>query len=298
MKPSSHLDIAKRDSVRAAHVKCEDQRMKIAVIGPTGYIGSRLVERGHYAVPRSSSWRALDADVVVYAAGYTRVKTERDAVSGLAAYAAHVRGAALLAEWCAQRPKRRVVYLSSMHVYRDENPSVYDDVIAPDTVTYAGLKRAAELVLFTALNSLDPLPAGSFVILRLAHVYGAGIRMDMDGVVHKFARAAMWGKSITFPFAKYDVVHLDDVCDAIERACVSGTGIFNIGGDGVALHEIAMQCMALRPASGTQASFTGEVGRSLVLDTRRAYAYWGWTPRVPLAEGILGVMKYLTEKRL
>ncbi|SCX52523.1 UDP-glucose 4-epimerase [Klenkia marina] len=176
-------------------------------------------------------------------------------------------------------------------------PVAEDAEIAPES-PYAASKAAAELWLqtFRRLHGLR------WTALALANVYGP--RQDPAGeagVISLFADALLAGRSTTIygdGSQTRDFVHVGDVAAAFRAASgeLAEDCRLNIGtGVETSVRELHTLLAGLcdapdRPA--TAAARAGELQRS-ALDARRARAVLGWTPQVPLAEGLAGTVEWI-----
>jgi len=136
--------------------------------------------------------------------------------------------------------------------------------------------------------------------LRYGNVYGP--RQDPHGeagVIAIFSRALLDERPVTIfgdGNQERDFVYVGDVV-AANLSCLSSqdSGAYNIGtGQGTSVNEIVAH---LRRLTGSKAKAihvapkSGEVYR-ITLDARRAQQQLGWTPRVPLAEGLARTVDY------
>lgn len=140
------------------------------------------------------------------------------------------------------------------------------------------------------------------VTLRLANVYGP--RQDPHGeagVVAIFARKLLRGeRPVVFGDGRQtrDFVYAADVADGFLRALEARAGIYNIG-TGVETSVLdVLQLIAKaggRPADPEHADpIPGELRRSCIRFDK-ARQELGWTPQVPLAEGIERTVRYFRE---
>jgi UDP-glucose 4-epimerase len=229
--------------------------VRVLVTGAFGYLGLaavRRLSRTHQVVatghpPRAAiapppGVRTVEADldaidsivtnhgpftaVLHLAGGGGPAKIDSDAV---AAVRTNIRGTARLA---AAIPRGiRLLFASTIQVYGTHRGGTYreTDPTAPDDL-YGAVKESAELIV----------QAAGGTALRIANIYGAGAGVDLgiQGVCERFARAAAAGGDITIygdGAQKIDLVHIDDVLDAIERALSAAPGVvlppaLNLGG--------------------------------------------------------------------
>ena len=134
-----------------------------------------------------------------------------------------------------------------------------------------GVTAVAALNLLEVARTRDSL---EFTVLALADVYGPRQRPEHDPVA-----AACQGRPLE---RTLDLVHVDDVAEALLKATVRGGGLLvNIGsGEPVTAAELARiaghdpVAVALRP-------------RRFALSPIRARIHLSWAPWTPLAEGVL-----------
>lgn len=132
--------------------------------------------------------------------------------------------------------------------------------------------------------------------LRLASAYGEGD--DREKLLPSALAAAREGHEFEMSEGQQvrEWLHVDDAVDALLRACTTpppdGGAIVNIGtGEGVRLATIVGRIFKLAGADmtlmqlGARAYRNGEAHR-LVMDSSRAKALLGWTPKVTLDQGL------------
>ena len=197
--------------------------MKVLVLGATGYIGQRLVQRlseSGWATPIAASRRALpgrrtvrlDAtDVVALEHALEDVDAVVNCVAGSAR--AIAEGAAALVEAARGSSCTRIVHFSSMSVYGDQEGQVAEEAARDSSIGwYARAKNDAEQAFerFAA-------DGGSAVLLRPGCVWGAGSELW----VGRIARLLAWHRLGDLGAAGdgwSNLVHVDDVCSAVLAA--------------------------------------------------------------------------------
>jgi len=197
----------------------------------------------------------------------------------------------------------KVVFASSGgSIYGAATPPPVDEraEVAPES-PYAASKAAAELWLqtFRRLHGLR------WTALALANVYGP--RQDPAGeagVISLFADALLAGRPTTIygdGGQTRDFVHVEDVAAAFLAATAElpTDGRLNIGtGTETTVRELHTLLAGLCDAADsprTAPARAGELARS-ALDARRARAVLGWTPQVPLADGLAGTVAWIRSR--
>lgn len=232
-------------------------------------------------------------DVIVHLAARAGV---RPSIAFPALYAdVNVVGTTVLLESAREAGVKRVVNASSSSVYGDASRvpfSEADSAIAPIS-PYAATKRAAELVC----ESFSHLyPELRLISLRFFTVYGPRQRPDL--AIHKFARLIEAGSPVPIfgdGSSARDYTYVTDtlagVVGAIERTRKVSLRheTFNLGASAtttlselVALLEDALGKRAILERLPDQ---PGDV-RCTFADVTRARAALGYSPAVPVQEGI------------
>jgi UDP-glucose 4-epimerase len=198
-----------------------------------------------------------------------------------------------LLDLCRDLGVKRVVFISSGGTVYGAAAQVPTPESAPTNplTAYAVTKLAIEkyLALYENLYRLD------YRVLRLANPFGPyQVPSKGQGVIGALLASArkgepmpVWGDGSVVR----DYVFVDDVIDAMEAAIVdqSGERIFNIGsGEGRSLREVIA---AVEQAMGQPIAVRMSAGRPLdvprsVLDSARARAVLGWTPKTSFADGL------------
>jgi nucleoside-diphosphate-sugar epimerase len=196
--------------------------MRVLVLGGTGYIGSRLCERlaaTSWATPvRASSRHGASGAVRVDTtdmASLVHVLNGIDAVVNCVAGNRHaiVEGAKALALACIETGCPRIVHLSSMSVYGPREGVVQDDATTdPSLGWYARAKCEAEHCMAAFARA-----GGTAIVLRPGCVWGPGSQLWV-GRIARYLNARRLGDLGAAGDGWSNLVHVDDVCDAIEAA--------------------------------------------------------------------------------
>jgi nucleoside-diphosphate-sugar epimerase len=197
-------------------------KMRVLVLGGSGYIGSRLCERlaeSAWATPISASSRHI-------AHGGVHVDTTdmRSLVQALHGVDAVVNcvagsgraiadGAKALALACIETGCPRIVHLSSMSVYGPREGAVRDDAATdPSLGWYARAKCEAEHCMAAFARA-----GGTAIVLRPGCVWGPGSQLWV-GRIARLLNARRLGDLGAAGDGWSNLVHVDNVCDAIEAA--------------------------------------------------------------------------------
>jgi UDP-glucose 4-epimerase len=301
--------------------------MAILLLGGNGFIGSHLAEalraRGDRVVvldaraPRAGvDWAGIDyrcadafapdvldaalaeCEVVVHLASTTTPASAdadpvRDAESNLV-------GTLRLFEAMRRHGRRRIVYLSSGGtVYGNprELPVAESHPLAP-ICAYGVVKASVEhyLRILADAGTLDP------VVVRAANPYGerqsASRAQGFIGIAMARLLAGaplqLWGDGSHVR----DFLHVDDLVRLLVAAVHGDVrGVFNAGGgQGHRLDEV---CALIEQAAGAPLRIERLPERrfdvhAIVLDIRAAREALGWSPSIPLPEGILRTWQALS----
>ena len=199
---------------------------------------------------------------------------------------------------------KRIVFVSSGGtVYgRPQNMPITEEHPTEPLVSYGVVKLAIEkyLRLYWRLYGL------SYRILRLSNPYGP--RQDIAGAqgaasvflghAHAGEPIEIWGDGSVVR----DYIYVGDAVEGILAAEASEgpEGLYNIGsGEGVSLNDLVAH---IRDAAGRDVEVRLLPGRPFdvpanVLDIGKARRDLGWSPRVPLAEGLRRTWEWLERNR-
>jgi UDP-glucose 4-epimerase len=192
---------------------------------------------------------------------------------------------------------RRIVFTSSVMVYKDTGNSVLTEVsdLGPSSF-YAVLKAALEDYLQLYCESNDCRVA----ILRVASVYGS--TLAGPSALPSFVRAALAGEPPVVsgpPDALRDRIHVDDAFSGLMLA-VDGeaSGIFNIG-SGAASSTVEIARAAIKATGARveplikQTPGHSSDGVSIEIDITRARDILGYNPKYNIDTGIETLVREL-----
>ena len=306
--------------------------MRALVTGGAGFIGSTLVDalvargdtvtviddlsRGPRAqVNGAAAFHELDVcderlaevvasvapDVVFHEAA--QIDVRRSVAEPLLDTRINVLGTVNLLEACVRAGVRRVVFASSGGtVYGDDAPRPTPETagLVPASA-YGAAKVAGETYgkVFAQVHGLE------FVALRYANVYGP--RQDPHGeagVVAIFAERLLAGEEAVVNGdggQTRDYVYVDDVVDANLRAAEAETvGSYNVGTgrecDVNELYRLIADAAGVSQPARHAPARPGEQ-RASCLDVSAARAQLGWSPQVPLEEGISRTVAWFADRR-
>jgi UDP-glucose 4-epimerase len=205
--------------------------------------------------------------------------------------AVNIGGSLNVLEACRRHGVRKVVYASSAALYGDPRylPVDEEHPVLP-MAPYGASKHTVEHYL-EIYRELHGLP---YMALRYSNVYGP--RQDPKGeggVVAIFTGRLLAGEEVVIYGAgeqTRDFIYVGDVARANLLALASShCGIVNISGGGeISINDLFQRMVEAcgRAVSCVHApERSGEIRRS-VLANDRARALLGWSPNVPLVEGL------------
>jgi len=212
----------------------------------------------------------------------------------------NVDGLVALLETLKVHGPRRIVAASSSSVYGNVTPAPFreDAPCTQPQSPYGASKRAGEVFLGTYAQ----LHAFRTIVVRPFTVYGPRQRPDM--AIAAFARKILLGQPITLfgdGSSARDYTYVSDIVDGLvgALACPVAFGIYNLGGEHpVSLAELVV---ALEKAVGKKAVIqrqpmqAGEVERTRA-DLTRARKDLGYSPKVPLEEGLRRTVAWVREE--
>jgi UDP-glucuronate 4-epimerase len=281
------------DSFDPFYPEAEKLRNLEGALGRPGFRLERADIRDAGAI--GSLFAAARPDAVVHLAALAGV---RPSLERPAEYAdVNVVGTSVVLEAAARSRGPRVVFASSSSVYgeRPAGPFRETDPVERPLSPYAATKRAGELVAHTFHHARGL----SVTCARIFTAYGPRQRPDL--AIRNFAERMRAGRPIRIygdGSSLRDFTFIDDLIDGLVRAIDRDLGfaILNFGaGRQVALLEVVK---LLEAALGVPAQIEwrpaqiGDVPRTWA-DTTAAREALGYSPRVPLEEGIRRFARWL-----
>jgi nucleoside-diphosphate-sugar epimerase len=274
--------------------------LRALVTGAGGFLGTHLVgalQRGGYEpvafegdVREPAAWAAHEpADVLLHLAAISNVPAStRDPER---AWQVNADGTLRALEWARAGGARRVVLVSSAHVYGRARYSPIDEKHPLAPVSPYGASKLAADALGRAYHQTYGLEV---VVVRPFNIYGPGQAAGF--VVPDIMLPLASGKVPVLgdPRPVRDFTYVDDAADMLlKSANVPGIGglALNLGsGNGHAISEVASVAAEV---SGTglapvfdPAKVRGGEADELVVDNGLAMSALSWKPSVPLRDGL------------
>ena len=237
-----------------------------------------------------------DRDVIFSLAGQvSHIDSMRDPYTDLEI---NCRSQLTVLEACRNHnPGVKVVYAGTRQVYGkpDSLPVSETQLVRPTDVN--GINKAAGENYHIVYNNVFGVRGCS---LRLTNVYGPRqlIRHNRQGFIGWFIRLAIEDQTIQIygdGSQLRDFVYVDDAADAFLRAGASDAcngEVFNVGGDEAASHRDLTTLLVGVAGSGRVQYVEWPAEKkaidigSFYADSTKFKATTGWTPTVPLAEGL------------
>jgi UDP-glucose 4-epimerase len=197
----------------------------------------------------------------------------------------------------------KVVFAGTRQIYGrpDSLPVDESHLVRPTDVN--GINKAAGEYYHLVYNNVFGVRACS---LRLTNVYGPRqlIRHNRQGFIGWFIRLALEGRTIQIygdGSQLRDFVHVDDAADAFLRAGASDAcngSAFNVGGSEPISHRDLTSMLIAAAGSGRveyvewpEEKKAIDIG-SFYADSSKFRRTTGWTPKVPLAEGLTSTLAF------
>ena len=233
-----------------------------------------------------------DVAGVVHLAALTSVL--RSVQHPAATYQANVVVTQDLLENCRQAGVRRFIMASTNAVVGDVGHATMDETASLRPLTpYGATKAACEMLLCGYAGAY----AMATSALRFTNIYGPGMA-HKDSFVPRMMRAALAGRGVQIygdGLQRRDLVHIDDVCQAVVSAWdrrFTGTAIIGSGQSVTVLELLAAARLvtgAALPAEHVEAK-PGEMP-AVIVDIRHAREQLGYWPSVSLLDGLATVWK-------
>jgi len=241
-------------------------------------------------------------DAVVHAAA---VRDPVARVSPGLAVETNVGGTVRLWDLAEAAGVKRFVLISSQAVYGSVDPPWREDQRPEPQGAYALSKYAAEQAILNRLSQMEP------VVLRVSHVYGAGLFMRWDELVGRFVLQTREAKPIEIHgdgSQRMDLVHVRDLVRGIsmilDRSEQLPSRLYNLGGGKThsvleiaeVVREEAIAAGLNAPACRRRPEIPPTGPRHLELDIARIRHELGWMPRVSLREAIREYFRLVSEQ--
>lgn len=288
--------------------------MTTLVLGGTGFIGSRIVQKlaglGEQVVcldifPEASTLHILGDKVKILRGDITKIeeilKTMKSyRVSRLvhlaamlntssghdchSAIAVNALGCSNVFEAARLFDVERVVYASSIAVYGEQSRYGDRPITEEDAVSPSSLYGAAKLLNEYEANLYCQDFGLSIVGIRIGIVAGHGRVRGQGMWAAEFASNPAVGKPANLPYdeeMRASLIYVDDVAELFVRVLDAPSpkhGIYNSGGENVSLRELALRVRELIP----HAKHTFGVERvplPYIVDGTRAEKEFGWKRR-------------------
>ncbi|HZP48461.1 MAG TPA: NAD-dependent epimerase/dehydratase family protein [Vicinamibacterales bacterium] len=243
-----------------------------------------------------------DRDVIFNLAGQvSHVDSMRDPYTDLEI---NCRSQLTILEACRYNNRGvKLVFAGTRQVYGHPATLPVDETHLVRPTDVNGINKAAGEYYHLVYNNVFGIRACS---LRLTNVYGPRqlIKHNRQGFIAWFIRLAMENKAIQIygdGSQLRDFVYVDDAADAFLRAGAEDAcngEVFNVGGDGAISHRdlTALLVDVARSGSVTYVEWPPEqkaidIG-DFYADSTRFTRATGWTPTVPLREGLCRTVEF------
>jgi UDP-glucose 4-epimerase len=237
-----------------------------------------------------------DRDVIFNLAGQvSHIDSMRDPYTDLEI---NCRSQLTVLEACRNHnPRVKVVFAGTRQVYGRPKSLPVDETHLVEPTDVNGINKAAGEYYHLVYNNVFGVRACS---LRLTNVYGPRqlIKHDRQGFIGWFIRLAIQDRVIHIygdGSQLRDFVYVDDAADAFLRAGAADAcngEVFNVGGDEPISHR-DLTALLLRVAGTGSVEYVEWPAAKKAIDIGSFYAdstkfkrTTGWTPTVPLADGL------------
>jgi len=189
---------------------------------------------------------------------------------------------------------QRLLYFQTALCYGTtptEQPVTLDHPIRPDS-SYGISKTAGEL--YIELSGID------FLSFRLANAYGP---RNISGPLPTFYHRLTEGKGVFVMDTRRDFIYVDDLVDVVMQAITEGKGHghYHISsGSDFAIKELFDATIAALPEVELDEDVevkprNPDDAYTILLDPSRVQQDFGWSPKVPLEEGVRRAIEYYRE---
>jgi UDP-glucose 4-epimerase len=246
-----------------------------------------------------------DRDVIFNLAGQvSHIDSMRDPYTDLEI---NCRSQLTVLEACRNHnPRVKVVFAGTRQVYGRPKSLPVDETHLVEPTDVNGINKAAGEYYHLVYNNVFGVRACS---LRLTNVYGPRqlIKHNRQGFIGWFIRLAVENQTIQIygdGSQLRDFVYVDDAADAFLRAGASDAcngEVFNVGGDRPISHRELTTLLVDRAGSGAvrYVEWPAEqkaidIG-SFYADSSKFTRTTGWTPTVPLGDGLARTVAFYRE---
>ena len=211
----------------------------------------------------------------------------------------NVDGTGSVLRACAAAGVEVILYTSTAYVYAQDDRSPIDETQpTAHASSYASSKLAAERLM----QQHAQRQGARILIARLANVYGS--EPDPDTVIGRGVRQALETAIVFRDLSPVrDFIHVRDAAEALVRLAPHAAAdcpIVNVGtGVGTSVREVAEIVADWAARTHDRPRIEAERHHSpaymdrLVLDNRRLHALTGWSPEIPLTEGVNQALEQL-----
>ncbi len=188
---------------------------------------------------------------------------------------------------------------SSVYGINRKVPFAEDDEVNQPISPYATTKRSGELLCF----NYHHLYGFRTACLRFFTVYGPGQRPEM--AIHKFTDLLWRGRAVPMygdGSSRRDYTYIDDIVDGVVAALdlAPGFEILNLGGaETTSLRELVLwiaEELAVEPRIDYLPEQPGDVPITYA-DVSKAARLLGYSPKVPIREGLRRFVAWYRERR-